>query len=72
IPGLGKRIGSEGWARGSLSRTRRRTARAASAARSGRRSPAGGQTGNDLLGGLPRASNNQLKTGTDKGNPTVN
>ncbi|PTB87188.1 hypothetical protein C9925_01880, partial [cyanobacterium G8-9] len=49
----------------------RRTARAAPAARAGRRVPAGGRTGNGSLGGLPRASNGQLRTGTDKGNPTV-
>ncbi|KAI3680181.1 hypothetical protein L2E82_50566 [Cichorium intybus] len=49
----------------------RRTARAASAARAGRRVPAGGRTGNGSFGGLPRASNSQLRTGTDKGNPTV-
>ncbi|KAI3663914.1 hypothetical protein L6452_45304 [Arctium lappa] len=49
----------------------RRTARAASAARAGRRVPAGGRIGNGLFGGLPRASNSQLRTGTDKGNPTV-
>ncbi|KAK9048245.1 hypothetical protein SSX86_003644 [Deinandra increscens subsp. villosa] len=47
------------------------TARAASAARAGHRVPAGGRTGNGLFGGLPRASNSQLRTGTDKGNPTV-
>ncbi|GJR72183.1 hypothetical protein Tco_0084548 [Tanacetum coccineum] len=49
----------------------RRTARAAHAARAGRRVPAGGRTGNGSFGGLPRASNSQLRTGTDKGNPTV-
>ncbi|KAI3663336.1 hypothetical protein L6452_46059 [Arctium lappa] len=49
----------------------RRTARAASAARAGRRVPVGGRIGNGLFGGLPRASNSQLRTGTDKGNPTV-
>ncbi|KAL0315112.1 UNVERIFIED_CONTAM: hypothetical protein Scaly_2890000 [Sesamum calycinum] len=49
----------------------RRTARAAPAARAGRRVPAGGRTGNGSLGGLPRASNSRLRTGTDKGNPTV-
>ncbi|KAI3670674.1 hypothetical protein L1987_87735 [Smallanthus sonchifolius] len=48
-----------------------RTARAAFVARAGRRVPAGGRTGNGLFGGLPRASNSQLRTGTDKGNPTV-
>ena len=49
----------------------RRTARAASAARAGRRVPAGGKTGNGFLGGLFRAANIQFRTGTDKGNPTV-
>ncbi|CAO1939690.1 unnamed protein product, partial [Urochloa humidicola] len=49
----------------------RRTARAAHAASAGRRVPAGGRTGNGFFGGLPRASNNRLRTGTDKGNPTV-
>jgi hypothetical protein len=47
------------------------TARAASSARAGRRVPAGGWIGNDRLGGLPRASNSRLRTGTDKGNLTV-
>ena len=47
------------------------TARAASAARAGRRVTTEGRTGNVLFGGLPRASNSQLRTGTDKGNPTV-
>ncbi|KAM7459742.1 hypothetical protein LguiA_036278 [Lonicera macranthoides] len=46
------------------------TARAAPAARAGRRVPAGGRTGNGSFGGLPRASNSRLRTGTDKGNPT--
>ncbi|KAK8525272.1 hypothetical protein V6N13_089070 [Hibiscus sabdariffa] len=49
----------------------RRTARAAPAARVGRRVPAGGRTGNGSFGGLPRATNSRLRTGTDKGNPTV-
>ncbi|KAF3320278.1 hypothetical protein FCM35_KLT22090 [Carex littledalei] len=49
----------------------RRTARAAHAARAGRRVPAGGRAGNGPLGGLPRATNSRLRTGTDKGNPTV-
>ncbi|PHT96758.1 hypothetical protein BC332_34321 [Capsicum chinense] len=47
------------------------TARSDPAARAGRRVPAGGRTGNGSFGGLPRASNSQLRTGTDKGNPTV-
>ncbi|KAK4850620.1 hypothetical protein QYF36_008378 [Acer negundo] len=38
------------------------TARAASAARAGRRVPAGGRTGNGSLGSLPRASNSRLRT----------
>ncbi|GJV69405.1 hypothetical protein Tco_1484914 [Tanacetum coccineum] len=40
----------------------RRTARAAHAARAGRRVSAGGRTGNGSLGGLPQASNSQLRT----------
>ncbi|CAA7024912.1 unnamed protein product [Microthlaspi erraticum] len=48
-----------------------RTARAASAARAARCVPAGGRTGNSSFGIFPRASNSQLRTGTDKGNPTV-
>ncbi|KAF3339541.1 hypothetical protein FCM35_KLT15312 [Carex littledalei] len=77
IRNFGKRIGSEGWARGSRPRTRRlpadsrRTARAAHAARAGRRVPAGGRAWNGPLEGLPRATNSRLRTGTDKGNPTV-
>ncbi|KAK8634850.1 hypothetical protein V6N13_022730 [Hibiscus sabdariffa] len=47
------------------------TARAAPAARAGRRVPTGGRTGNGSFGGLPRATNSRLRTGTDKGNPTV-
>ncbi|KAK0594334.1 hypothetical protein LWI29_033648 [Acer saccharum] len=64
IRNFGKRIGSEGWARGSQSRTVgcRWTARAASAARAGRHVPAGGRTGNGSLGSLPRASNSRLRT----------
>ncbi|KAK8681057.1 hypothetical protein V6N13_053464 [Hibiscus sabdariffa] len=38
---------------------------------SGRRVPAGGRTGNGSFEGLPRATNSRLRTGTDKGNPTV-
>nr|GFB90176.1 regulator of rDNA transcription protein 15 [Tanacetum cinerariifolium] len=49
----------------------RRTARAAHVARAGRRVSAEGRTGNGSLGCLPRASNSQLKTGTNKGNLTV-
>ncbi|KAK8616886.1 hypothetical protein V6N13_116856 [Hibiscus sabdariffa] len=47
------------------------TARAAPAARAGRRVPAGGRTGNGSFGGLPRATNSRLRTGTNKGNPIV-
>ncbi|KAK4740571.1 hypothetical protein SAY87_032328 [Trapa incisa] len=47
------------------------TARAALVARAGHCVPAGGRTGNGSFGGLPRASNSRLRTGTDKGNPTV-
>ncbi|KAJ6854320.1 hornerin-like [Iris pallida] len=74
IRNFGKRIGSEDWARGPSPEPVgcRRTARAAHAARAGRRVPAGGRTGNGPpRGGLPRASNSRLRTGTDKGNPTV-
>ncbi|TYH38757.1 hypothetical protein ES332_D12G132000v1 [Gossypium tomentosum] len=49
----------------------RRTALAAPAARTGRHVPTEGRTGNDSLGGLPRATNSRLRTGTDKGNLTV-
>ncbi|GJT87754.1 hypothetical protein Tco_1069471 [Tanacetum coccineum] len=41
-----------------------RTARAAHAARAGRCLPAGGRTRNDSFRGLPRASNSQLRTGS--------
>ncbi|KAL8231610.1 hypothetical protein R6Q57_001388 [Mikania cordata] len=73
IRNLGKRIGSEGWARGPCLEpvSCRWTARAALVARAGHRVPIGGRTGNGLFGCLPRASNSQLRTGTDKGNPTV-
>ncbi|KAF7801192.1 hypothetical protein G2W53_044871 [Senna tora] len=52
IRNLGKRIGSEGWARGSSPEPVgcRWTARAAPAARAGRRVPAGGRTGNGPFG----------------------
>ncbi|KAJ6818292.1 uncharacterized protein M6B38_406815 [Iris pallida] len=55
IRNFGKRIGSEDWARGSQPRTVgcRRTARAAHAARAGRRVPAGGRTGNGPPRGGP-------------------
>ncbi|GJT87750.1 hypothetical protein Tco_1069467, partial [Tanacetum coccineum] len=49
----------------------RRTARTAHTARVGRRVPARGRTENGSFGGLPRASNSHLRTGTDNGNPTV-
>ncbi|KAJ3669678.1 hypothetical protein LUZ60_011628 [Juncus effusus] len=64
IRNFGKRIGSEGWARGSRPRTRRLPAdcSSCSAARAGRRVPAGGRAGNGSLGGLPRASNSRLRT----------
>ncbi|CAL9142435.1 unnamed protein product [Musa hybrid cultivar] len=47
IRNFGKRIGSEGWARGSRPRTRRLSADCSSCsrARAGRRVPAGGRTG---------------------------
>ncbi|PHT26582.1 Regulator of rDNA transcription protein 15 [Capsicum baccatum] len=47
------------------------TARASPATRAGRRVPAGGRTWNGSFGALPRASNSQLRTGTDKGSLTV-
>ncbi|KAJ7940951.1 hypothetical protein O6P43_035999 [Quillaja saponaria] len=52
IRNLGKRIGSEGWARGSQFRTRRLSVDCSSspAARAGRRVPAGGRTGNGPFG----------------------
>uniref|UniRef100_C6JSN6 Uncharacterized protein n=1 Tax=Sorghum bicolor TaxID=4558 RepID=C6JSN6_SORBI len=74
IRNFGKRIGSEGWARGSRPRTRRLPADCSSCSRGESGPPrllAGGRTGNGSFGGLPRASNNRLRTGTDKGNPTV-
>ncbi|CAA0827968.1 Unknown protein [Striga hermonthica] len=40
-------------------------------ARAGRRVPVGGRTRNGFPGGLPRAVNSRLRTGTDKGNPTA-
>ncbi|KAF1854750.1 hypothetical protein Lal_00045029 [Lupinus albus] len=73
IRNLGKRIGSEGWARGSQSRTRRLSVDCSSCSRgeSGSRVPVGGRIGTGPSGPLPRASNSRLRTGTDKGNPTV-
>ncbi|KAK8684380.1 hypothetical protein V6N13_040410 [Hibiscus sabdariffa] len=47
------------------------TTRAAPTVRAGRRVLAGGRTRNGTFGGLPRATNSRLKTGMDKGNPTV-
>ncbi|WZY99507.1 hypothetical protein YC2023_071836 [Brassica napus] len=40
-------------------------------ARADRLVSAGGRTGNGSFGSFPRASNSQLRTGTDKGNPTI-
>ncbi|WZZ15572.1 hypothetical protein YC2023_108661 [Brassica napus] len=65
IRNFGKRIGSEGWARGSQFRT------PANVAIADRLVSAGGRTGTSSFGSFPRASNSQLRTGTDKGNPTV-
>ncbi|KAI3680744.1 hypothetical protein L6452_35519 [Arctium lappa] len=48
----------------------RQTTRAASAARAGRRVPVGSDWERPIRG-LPRASNSQLRTSTDKGNLTV-
>ncbi|KAJ6819888.1 hornerin-like [Iris pallida] len=75
IRNFGKRIGSEDWARGSQPRTRRLSADCSSCSRGESGSPRAGR-GTDwerppLAGGLPRASNSRLRTGTDKGNPTV-
>ncbi|WZZ00098.1 hypothetical protein YC2023_072426 [Brassica napus] len=39
-------------------------------ARADRLVSAGGRTGNGSFGSFPRASNSQLRTGTNKGNPT--
>ncbi|KAH0983203.1 hypothetical protein GBA52_010380 [Prunus armeniaca] len=72
-PYLGKRIGSEGWARGSQSRTRRLSVDCSSCSRGESGSPRAGR-GDGLgafLRGLSPASNSRLRTGTDKGNPTV-
>uniref|UniRef100_A0A3Q7IVA7 Uncharacterized protein n=1 Tax=Solanum lycopersicum TaxID=4081 RepID=A0A3Q7IVA7_SOLLC len=71
IRNYGKRICSEGWARGSQSRTRRWTERAAPAVKAGHRVPDWGRTRNGSFGGLPRTSNSQLRTGTNKGNLTI-
>ncbi|KAL0386599.1 UNVERIFIED_CONTAM: hypothetical protein Slati_4592300 [Sesamum latifolium] len=64
IRNLGKRIGSEGWARGSQFRTRRLSANCSSCSRgeSGSSRAGRGRTGNGPLGGLPRASNSRLRT----------
>ncbi|BFG30434.1 hypothetical protein CerSpe_236980 [Prunus speciosa] len=73
IRNLGKRIGSEGWARGSQSRTRRLSVDCSSCSRGESGSPRAGR-GTDWersFGDFPRASNSRLRTGTDKGNPTV-
>ncbi|KAG5568963.1 hypothetical protein H5410_064007 [Solanum commersonii] len=71
IRNFGKRIGSEGWARGSQSRTRRLSVDSLELLprRAGRRVPAGTDW-ERFLRGPSRASNSQLRTGTDKGNPT--
>ncbi|KAK8640490.1 hypothetical protein V6N13_008243 [Hibiscus sabdariffa] len=42
-------------------------ARATPAARAGRRVSAGGRTGNGSFGGLPRATNSRLRTGSERG-----
>ncbi|KAJ6817462.1 hornerin-like [Iris pallida] len=75
IRNFGKRIGSEDWARGSQPRTRRLSADCSSCSRGESGSPRAGR-GTDWerppsRGALPRASNSRLRTGTDKGNPTV-
>ncbi|KAL0641972.1 LOW QUALITY PROTEIN: hypothetical protein Bca4012_102583 [Brassica carinata] len=66
-----KRIGSEGWARRSQFEPVDcwRTARAANAARAHAACRPG--TDWEQLSGVSWASNSQLRTGTDKGNPTV-
>ncbi|KAJ7941162.1 hypothetical protein O6P43_034865 [Quillaja saponaria] len=74
IRNLGKRIGSEGWARGvpvpnpsavgGLLELLPRRERVAACR-------PGDGLGTGPSGSLPRASNSQLRTGTDKGNPTV-
>ncbi|KAJ6794739.1 uncharacterized protein M6B38_308555 [Iris pallida] len=75
IRNFGKRIGSEDWARGSQPRTRRLSADCSSCSRGESGSPRAGRGDGlgtaPLAGGLPRASNSRLRTGTDKGNPTV-
>ncbi|KAI0485950.1 hypothetical protein KFK09_029385 [Dendrobium nobile] len=73
IRNFGKRIGSEGWARGSQSRIHLLSADCLSCTR-GESGPLRAGWGTDwewLPWGLPRASNNRLRTGTVKGNPTV-
>ncbi|KAL6129842.1 hypothetical protein ACLB2K_068224 [Fragaria x ananassa] len=73
IRNLGKRIGSEGWAWGSRSRTRRLSENCSSCFRgeSGSLRADRGTDRGRSFGGFPRASNSRLRTGTDKGNPTV-
>ncbi|KAJ6819047.1 hornerin-like [Iris pallida] len=75
IRNFGKRIGSEDWARGSQPRTRRLSADCSSCSQRRERvaacRPGDGLGTAPLAGGLPRASNSRLRTGTDKGNPTV-
>ncbi|KAJ6790557.1 uncharacterized protein M6B38_101210 [Iris pallida] len=75
IRNFGKRIGSEDWARGvpapnpsavgGLLELLTRRERVAACR------PGDGLGTAPLAGGLPRASNSRLRTGTDKGNPTV-
>ncbi|KAL0744965.1 hypothetical protein Bca101_100910 [Brassica carinata] len=67
-----KRIGSEGWARGPSSNPSTVGGLLEPLTwRADRLVSAGGRTGNGSFGSFPRASNSQLRTGTDKGNPTV-
>ncbi|PKA46304.1 hypothetical protein AXF42_Ash021351 [Apostasia shenzhenica] len=69
---FGKRIGSEGWARGSQFRTHRLSANCLSCCRGESGSPrAGWGTDWERPSGDFPASKNRLRTGTDKGNPTV-
>ncbi|KAK8533679.1 hypothetical protein V6N13_024447 [Hibiscus sabdariffa] len=74
IRNLGKRIGSEGWARGSQSRTRRLPVQLLELLPRRERVAAcrpGGRTGNGSFGGLPRATTVDSELVRDKGNPTV-
>ncbi|GAA0159361.1 hypothetical protein LIER_16154 [Lithospermum erythrorhizon] len=69
---FGKRIGSEGWALGSQSRTRWLLADwlICSCGESGFPRAIRGTDWEWLLQGPPRASNNHLRAATDKGNPS--